>query len=336
MTYLLDGKEISPADLAGKSGKLTIKIQYTNNTKQTVDVDGKEMEMSVPFMMVTGMMLDNDTCSNITVDNGMVENDGDHSVILCYGLPGLSDSLALESTDDFEAPEFPDTVEITADVTNFSMETAITVASAGLLNDLELDDTDTVEELEDSLNDLTDAAQQLLDGTQDLMDGVDELQDGAVQAPGRRISASGRRQSAGFRRRRSPERRFSAELPVHPPLQLPWARWWPASSLPIPGSQTLYSGLGTLQTGAATLSGGIDSAAAGAGNLAVGTAQLKTGAASLASGATQLQTGAAASRPGSAQYRMAQAPSAAPWAAWFPVQLSSRVAPSSSPTARIP
>ena len=36
MTYLLDGKEISAADLAGKSGKLTIKIKYTNSTKQEV------------------------------------------------------------------------------------------------------------------------------------------------------------------------------------------------------------------------------------------------------------------------------------------------------------
>lgn len=181
MTYLLDGKEISAADLAGKSGKLTIKIKYTNSTKQEVEVDGKKMQMSVPFMMVSGLMLSNDHCSNVTVDNGMVENDGDHSIVLCYGLPGLSDSLALEGTDDFEEPRFTDTVEITADVTDFTMETAITVASAGLLNDVDLDNVDTLDELEDSLDDLTDAAQQLLDGTEDLLDGVDELKDGAKE-----------------------------------------------------------------------------------------------------------------------------------------------------------
>lgn len=32
-TYYLDGKEIKPDDLAGKSGKLKIKVDYTNNTK---------------------------------------------------------------------------------------------------------------------------------------------------------------------------------------------------------------------------------------------------------------------------------------------------------------
>ena len=31
VTYKLDGKEIKPEDLAGKSGKLKIKVDYTNN-----------------------------------------------------------------------------------------------------------------------------------------------------------------------------------------------------------------------------------------------------------------------------------------------------------------
>ena len=41
ITYTLDGKEISPADLAGKSGKVTIRFEYENKAKQTVDVDGE-------------------------------------------------------------------------------------------------------------------------------------------------------------------------------------------------------------------------------------------------------------------------------------------------------
>lgn len=49
------------------------------------------------------LLLDNDRCKNITVDHGMVENDGDHSVVVCYGMPGLTESLALEDTENFEA-----------------------------------------------------------------------------------------------------------------------------------------------------------------------------------------------------------------------------------------
>ena len=41
-TYYLDGKEIKPDDLAGKSGKLKIKVDYTNNTKTTVDITARK------------------------------------------------------------------------------------------------------------------------------------------------------------------------------------------------------------------------------------------------------------------------------------------------------
>ena len=42
LTYYLDGQEISPEDLAGKSGKAKIRIDYTNNEKETVKVNGEE------------------------------------------------------------------------------------------------------------------------------------------------------------------------------------------------------------------------------------------------------------------------------------------------------
>ena len=34
MTYYLDGEEITPEELAGKSGKVTIRADYTNRKKQ--------------------------------------------------------------------------------------------------------------------------------------------------------------------------------------------------------------------------------------------------------------------------------------------------------------
>ena len=40
LTYYLDGKEIKPDELKGKSGHLTIQVDYENREKKTVDVDG--------------------------------------------------------------------------------------------------------------------------------------------------------------------------------------------------------------------------------------------------------------------------------------------------------
>jgi putative membrane protein len=168
-TYQLDGKTVSPDELAGKSGKLTITIAYTNSAKETVTVDGKKETMYVPFLMATGILLSSDCVSNVSVDHGMVENDGDNTIILGYGLPGLSESLKLDElakSDDedseeetaIETPEIPDTVTITADVTDFSMEMAVTVATNSVLDKLDLDGTETRDELEDSLTELQDAA----------------------------------------------------------------------------------------------------------------------------------------------------------------------------------
>ena len=67
ITYSLDGKEIKPEELAGKSGKVTIRFEYENTDKQTVDVDGKEIEVFTPFVMMSGMILDGDKFSNVEI-----------------------------------------------------------------------------------------------------------------------------------------------------------------------------------------------------------------------------------------------------------------------------
>lgn len=41
ITYKLDGKEIAAKDLAGKSGKLEMKIKYTNTSKKTEKIGEK-------------------------------------------------------------------------------------------------------------------------------------------------------------------------------------------------------------------------------------------------------------------------------------------------------
>ena len=57
---LIDGKDIAPAELAGKSGKVTIRFDYENHCTTTATVDGKEETLYVPFAALTGMLLDNE------------------------------------------------------------------------------------------------------------------------------------------------------------------------------------------------------------------------------------------------------------------------------------
>ncbi len=120
-------------------------FDYINNCKKTVEIDGKNEEMYVPFLMISGMILDNDHFKNITVDNGKVIDDGDKTVVAGFALPGLSDNLALSDCTDIDIPS---SVTIKADVTEFSLATTLTVATNHVFNKVSIDDDDTVEEIE--------------------------------------------------------------------------------------------------------------------------------------------------------------------------------------------
>lgn len=186
ITYKLDGKKVNPQDIIGKSGKLEMKIRYTNTVKKAVDVNGKKEDVYAPFLMVTGMILPVEKFNNLTIDNGKVVSEGDNNIVVGYGMPGLSDSLALEDLeieDDVEidtdklTKKMADSVNITADVNNFSMGPTYTVATVDLFNDIDFDEVDGVDELEKKVDNIKDASMELLDGTEELENGLETLDD---------------------------------------------------------------------------------------------------------------------------------------------------------------
>lgn len=175
VTYYLDGKEISPEDLAGKSGKVKIRFDYTNTTSYTETVNGEKQTVSVPFAAVTGLVL-GDGFENIEVTNGKAEVSDSSSIVLGYALPGLKDSLGIKDGDLDGDVNIPEYMEMTADVENFSMPAAMTF----VVNASDYVSTDGIDtsDLDDMINDLKDASTQLQDGSKTLAEGTDTLADG--------------------------------------------------------------------------------------------------------------------------------------------------------------
>lgn len=170
--YTLNGKAVSPEQLKGQSGKVTIRFDYENRQYETVQINGQNQRIYVPFAMLTGMILDNDTFRNVTVTNGKLVNDGDRTVVVGLAFPGLQENLNL-SRDQLSIPS---SVEITADVTDFSLGMTVTLACNDLfsqLGDADLGSLDAA----GSLNKLTDAMDQLLNGSSALYDGLTTLLD---------------------------------------------------------------------------------------------------------------------------------------------------------------
>lgn len=177
LNYYLDGKKMKPSELKGKSGHLKITVDYTNNEKQNVSLDGKDTEVYTPFVMMTGMILPNETFSNVTIDNGKIISDGNKNIVIGFGMPGLKDSLNL-SSEESDKVTIPESLSIEADVTDFTMSSTYTVALSDLLDDMNMDDIADVDDLQTALDDLEDAALQLVSGSGTLADGAGTLADG--------------------------------------------------------------------------------------------------------------------------------------------------------------
>ena len=149
VSYKLDGSSISADDLAGKSGRVTIRFDYKNNQYENVEINGRTEKMYVPFAMLTGILLDG------------------------LAFPGLRENLAIDP-DKFEIPDY---VEISADVKGFEMTNTVTVATNAIFSKIDSDKLDSADALTDSLDELADAMTKLTDGSSELYGGLCTLLD---------------------------------------------------------------------------------------------------------------------------------------------------------------
>jgi len=122
ISYTLDGKEISADKLAGKSGKLTIRITASSKLSETVYFTGEDT-LVCPMLFAGGVILPEDSFSNLTTTNCGVLGDGAHKIVFFAGIPGMGESLALDS---LSIPILGDAITkteytITADVEDFSI-----------------------------------------------------------------------------------------------------------------------------------------------------------------------------------------------------------------------
>lgn len=288
VTYYLDGKEISPEDLAGKSGKVKIRFDYTNTTSYTETVNGEKQTVSVPFAAITGLVL-GDGFENIEVTNGKAEVSDSSSVVLGYALPGLKDSLGIKDGDLDGDVNIPEYMEMTADVENFSMPAAMTF----VVNASDYVSTDGIDtsDLDDMINDLKDASTQLQDGSKTLAEGTDTLADGlsTLQSKLGTFASGVGTLKSGLKTYTDGVSTLSGGLNT----------LGNSTGALVSGADKLNSGAGQLASGSATLKDGLKSYTDGANGLAKGASDLDAGIGTLAEksgtlvdGATKLDDGA--------------------------------------------
>ena len=162
VTYYLEGQEVTPAQIAGKTGAVRIRFDYENHT-------------DVPFMVLSSVLLDSAVFSDVKVTNGRVIDLGEQRAVLGFAFPGLLDSLRLADYEPTEEIELPEYVEIEARADKFALDFTASVVSTGLFEEVKDEDLRDLEEMPEDMNELTDASKELKDAAGELADGGEEF-----------------------------------------------------------------------------------------------------------------------------------------------------------------
>ncbi|MDR1029220.1 MAG: MMPL family transporter, partial [Clostridiales Family XIII bacterium] len=151
ISYTLNGEELSPDELAGRSGRLSLRLTAEANA----DADPAFCEN---YLLQISVALDSAVCKNI-VSDGTVARAGKDKIVAGVVMPGRSGHLAID-----------------ADVTDFSM-TGIEMSAMPPAMRIDAPDT---EAFTGDLSALTEATDALREGAEALKDGAAALKDGAA------------------------------------------------------------------------------------------------------------------------------------------------------------
>ena len=182
ITYELNGEEISAEELRGKSGNVKIKINYTNNEKHIVSINGKQVTMYTPFIIVAGTKIDNAKNKNIQITNGKIVDNGESTLAVGIAMPGMQENIGISKSKI----DIPEEIEISMETEDFEMGNIIAVVAVkGIDEDLTSDLNSMysqINELANASNEILAGANQLKEGTSELVSGVDQLKDGTGAA----------------------------------------------------------------------------------------------------------------------------------------------------------
>ena len=182
ITYELNGEEISAEELKGKSGNVKIKINYTNNEKHVVSINGKQVTMYTPFIIVAGTKIDNAKNKNIQITNGKIVDNGESTLAVGIAMPGMQENIGISKSKI----DIPEEIEISMETEDFEMGNIIAVVAVkGIDEDLRSDLNSMysqINELANASNEILAGANQLKEGTSELVSGVDQLKAGTGAA----------------------------------------------------------------------------------------------------------------------------------------------------------
>ena len=164
--YYLNGEEVNPKKIKGKSGDVKIVYSFTNESYD------KSSGMYTPFVVTTTSIINSDNNTDIDISNGKVVNTGTKNIVTGISAPGLYDSVGLNELKDM------DKVTITYNTTKFSMNEVYFIITPKLLSEVDVNTLSKVDSLNSSLNTIQTGMNELQNGSSTLNDGAKKIENG--------------------------------------------------------------------------------------------------------------------------------------------------------------
>ena len=177
ISYTLNGVSVTPEELTGKSGSVTIRIDYENTRAEQHSINGRQETLYSPYIALTAMVLDGSIFSNVSITNGRLISDGSRTVAAGLTFPGLAESLNIDNGK----LDIPGYIEVSANVKKFDFDGTYTIVTNEPFREASKKEKDEdildADELSDSMDELSDAMDKLMDGSDELYDGLRTLLD---------------------------------------------------------------------------------------------------------------------------------------------------------------
>lgn len=270
ITYLLDGKEISAEDLAGKNGSLELRIQIRENQNCSgVFFDN--------YLLQATVVLDTEKCTQIEAEGAAAGNVGKNRQLIYNIMAGSEKDISIKAqVADFEMDGINfQGIPMSFDIDKDSIDQSSLAGKTKEITDAALKLDDGAGELLNGTKEAADGAKNLDDGVKQFAGGISELREGSSS-----LAAGGSSMVSGTKKLQSVLEEYLAGVDT-------------ASS----GSEELRTGIGTfsfgikqIQTGAAGLKNGTDAYTQGADQLAAGITGYVEGTQALAEGAADLKS----------------------------------------------
>ncbi|MEK4149176.1 YhgE/Pip domain-containing protein [Robertmurraya sp. FSL W8-0741] len=164
VSYLLDGKMISPDELAGKDGHVQIRVQTNANE----EVDPIFFQN---YLLQVSLSLDLEIYRNIVAQDGMIANAGKNKQITFTVMPEKEGDFLVEA--DVQGFEL-EGIDISAVPSSMAIDSPDIDEMVGDMESL----TDAIEELHNGVGELDTGVSQINSGVKELRTGSEQYQDG--------------------------------------------------------------------------------------------------------------------------------------------------------------